>query len=1541
MIFESMWPLFFLAAVPIIIILYLLKPKGVDQLISSNLLWKKLLKNEQSKTFFEKFVHNILMYLQILIVLLLVISLMAPFIRTQSQGGGRKVILLDASGSMQHQGENGKSRLEEAVEQACDYIRAVDGASFSVLTADATGVELLAVDSTNKSGVTALLQAVECSDGAVSLAGAQSILDSLAGEDEARGADLLIFTDGGGFEDFADLQSTGDKELHVVGEVTSNVANEYTVFSQNEEGTYDVMVSLHNYGSEQASFDVALYEEGERVIALSRMELEAGEGSVCLFEQVDWQGQVLEARVSDISFVGGDRDSLAADNVSQAIRNRGNLITGLLVGQGNTFLEKAYEAVTGASIAKAADDEAADSDTYNVVIYDAGYAPVAGEGNCLVFGDAGGEVAEELENVVLDMTDCDLTAGLSGFSIGVNKAYSFALPEGAESFLEYEGKCVGYYGEINGRREIVVGFDIRESDFPLRAEFPVFLANAMIYLSDTSWLATNVYYAGEAPSLQPWAEVDAEQSIGGVKKAGIYYIGNDTYREAYVVRFGTATESDGQITAESLMESDQVRIQTVRKTLRNVFVVLALLLLLTEWVVYVRQMRYKGKFYLGLRLVVLLCVILALLGVELPVGSRNTATIFMVDLSNSNEENLQEAAQYLKETIDKMPSGNEYGIITFGKNTLVEQFLTEQKYYGGIMTLPEKTATNFEEAFSKALTLLSGNANKRLVVLTDGKETRGDVQHMAQALTAGQVELLTLLYEDVQTQDAYVDNVVLPAYLHPGDKYTIQVTVESNYDTDAVITLYNGSQERAANQVHLNKGSNRFVFSEQVGADTEGKAMENLQVRVEAAGDTCEENDFYSAYAVIESPPKVLVISGPDNNTSSFTAALNAAGCDYSAVSCFNAPTTIQEMLEYKSILLVDTYIDDLPQGFLDNLESYVKDYGCGFVCCGGDDSFALGGYRDTVLETILPVDMERRNVNEMPSMAMVMVIDRSGSMTGAVGSNGASNLDIAIRAATVAVDNLRDEDYVGVLTFDDGYEWQVELTKADGRKEIKEQIEDIAGGGGTTIKPALQEACKVLSGSDASVKHVVLLTDGMGETTNFTDVIEEYNKLGITLSTVAVGDGSDTSLLERLADKCSGRYYYSDISSDLPKIFAQEVFLGGDSYLQNGEFALAVQGGHEVTVNLFAEGWPVLYGYVASTPKTASQLLIASAGENDPILTTWQYGLGRTVAWNSDVTGEWTGAFADKEDYVQLWKRIVDYSTGNADMGEDSVDIVTTGESTSIVYRTDEYTGNTEVFTTVLNPEGEMQEVKLYATAPGKYETELTTEQTGLYHLNIRRTEDGEVQSYMTTAAAVQFSDEYKFDVSPAKYVSFAQQYGRLITPDEEIWTDIKTGAREKHPLTNLLLGLAICLFLADVAVRRFQYVPEWKGLGALRRKKAADNLDGGLNGDSLKDNSFDGGNFNGTSGGVAGGSQPGESGVATGMASGSVEGQAAGTIRQSAGSVSAGMASGNVTGQAAGGKATVQKKQKPVKEKKPGKPQEQTLDTSALLKKKDDRRQ
>ena len=198
-------------------------------------------------------------------------------------------------------------------------------------------------------------------------------------------------------------------------------------------------------------------------------------------------------------------------------------------------------------------------------------------------------------------------------------------------------------------------------------------------------------------------------------------------------------------------------------------------------------------------------------------------------------------------------------------------------------------------------------------------------------------------------------------------------------------------------------------------------------------------------------------------------------------------------------------------------------------------------------------------------------------------------------------------------------------LEKVKDKDKINQSIETISEGGGTTIKPAVRAALNEIKKSKAQLKHIVLLTDGQGETGNFEDIIKDCKDADVTLSTVAVGESSDRQLLERLATQCNGRYYYSDISTDIPKIFAQEVFLNGDTYLQNGQFSLKGNSSNAITKNLFADGWPQIKGYVSASPKTGANVLLASAEKDDPILSVMQYGLGHTVAWNTDVTNRWT----------------------------------------------------------------------------------------------------------------------------------------------------------------------------------------------------------------------------------------------------------------------------------------------------------------------------
>ncbi|MDE5951799.1 MAG: BatA and WFA domain-containing protein, partial [Acetatifactor sp.] len=244
MIFESLWPLALLLAVPVIIILYLLKPRGKDYRISSILLWDKMFKNQQARTFLEKFIHNILMYLQIVMILLLVLALMSPYIRRQGIRGENVILVMDTSGSMQHDTGEGRMRIEEAVEQARNMIASSEGAAFSIVTSDCMGTNLLAVGVRDRQSLYSALSQVECCDGPQNLRGAESVVETLrsagteTGEQTAP-AEVIVFTDGSGAEDAMNFAAYFDAQVMVMGGAVSNVANNflsYTESGETEEG---------------------------------------------------------------------------------------------------------------------------------------------------------------------------------------------------------------------------------------------------------------------------------------------------------------------------------------------------------------------------------------------------------------------------------------------------------------------------------------------------------------------------------------------------------------------------------------------------------------------------------------------------------------------------------------------------------------------------------------------------------------------------------------------------------------------------------------------------------------------------------------------------------------------------------------------------------------------------------------------------------------------------------------------------------------------------------------------------------------------------------------------------------------------------------------------------------------------------------------------------------------------------------------------------------------------------------------------------------
>lgn len=234
-------------------------------------------------------------------------------------------------------------------------------------------------------------------------------------------------------------------------------------------------------------------------------------------------------------------------------------------------------------------------------------------------------------------------------------------------------------------------------------------------------------------------------------------------------------------------------------------------------------------------------------------------------------------------------------------------------------------------------------------------------------------------------------------------------------------------------------------------------------------------------------------------------------------------------------------------------------------------------------------------------------------------------------------------------------------------------------------------------------------------------------------------------------------------------------------------------------------DGCPALLGYVAATAKQTADVILESDRE-DPVLSTWQYGLGRTVAWNSDGNNEWTAQYAAWDNYPMLWSNIINYVISDSELGDDDLEVVKEGNTASITYQTKDYDKDTKVKAVVTDENGNAKEVALDAVKPGVFGTDLDVSEVGVYSVSIRKMSGGEIVKNYNTAYANQYSAEYQFSDSNTDLAFFVKQAaGQEITLSDNIWKQNQNTVKSRVSLTVPLLVLAIFLFLLDIIIRRF----------------------------------------------------------------------------------------------------------------------------------------
>ena len=791
-----------------------------------------------------------------------------------------------------------------------------------------------------------------------------------------------------------------------------------------------------------------------------------------------------------------------------------------------------------------------------------------------------------------------------------------------------------------------------------------------------------------------------------------------------------------------------------------------------------------------LRYVIIALAVLALAGMSLLTASPDRTAFLLVDVSASVNE--AETLRLAREALEKN-GDRQTGVIAFGGNAAVERPIGRTTPLGDLTARVDRSASDLNGALQLASALLPTDSNGGIAVISDGRVT-GEETFLR---SAGGVPVNVLKTETRSGADAQVTGVSVPSSLYTGQKYTTVVTVHANAAGEATLLLTRDRGEAQTRTVTLRKGENTFAFDAVAGEA--GVCTMEAQVLLE--GDSVSANDAGAAYTVIAGRPSVLIAEGQNGAGAALEKMLTAAGMQVRTQPAAMLSEQPADLMAYHAVALVNADADRMTDGQIAALDTAAKELGVGVAVFGGDASYALGGYRGSRLEEMLPVTIDVRNRMELPTTALLLVIDKSGSMSDS--TYGVTRLQLAREAACAALEVLNERDQAGVIAFDDAGKWVVPLDYVTDVAAMQEKVATIRLGGGTAFYTPLTMAYEALKGVSAQYKHVIFLTDGEAGDIGWMDVVRRMAATGITVTTVAVGDNADYAGMKQIADIGGGRMYTAGPFDSLPRIFTKETMMISGSYVQNRVFTPVIT---DSTMTDFP-GFPELGGYLAVTEKPLATVSLCS-DRKDPILAWWQYGAGRVLCWTSDVQGGWSNAFLSWDRAAEFFAGMISFilpdrsGSGDIRLGDGRMS-----------WETEAPAEASAASVTLIRPDGERETVRLERISDTRFEGDADTSLSGAYAARIEM-EDGHGKVLQTAegGSVVSWTAEYdqRREDTGALETLAKDTGGQVCETTEGLLDFPDRAARKRTDLTQLLAGLALLLFLFDVAQRRLDLFRE-----------------------------------------------------------------------------------------------------------------------------------
>ena len=518
----------------------------------------------------------------------------------------------------------------------------------------------------------------------------------------------------------------------------------------------------------------------------------------------------------------------------------------------------------------------------------------------------------------------------------------------------------------------------------------------------------------------------------------------------------------------------------------------------------------RRALVLTFRVLMVVLVVLSLSGLSIENPTEQVNVMFAVDGSASiGEEGYAAGLSLVQRSLKQMKQGDQAGLIVFGRDASVELALQPTPEITKIASTISAQGTDIEQAIELAMAQFPAEGKKRIVILSDGNETQGNAHEAALVAESLGVELWSVpIGNNQRPLDVQLDRLMVPVRANSSEPIEIRAVVSTQQATSAQLLLFRDQALLGERSVELRPGKNAFIFFDTL----EDPGLHRYEAVINTIADPISENNRSVAFTEVAGKAKILIVYGEEGPPTALAAAMTAQGLVPEMRRWTELPTTLSELLKFDAVMLDNAPGLGVSLAKMEVIEKYVRDGGGGLIMLGGDRSFGPGGYYRTPVERALPVNMDVPAKMTIPSLALMLVIDKSDSMGGYIGdgsrggrpAQGTTKLELAKMASFSAITLLNPFDQVGLVAFNTDIEWVIPLTEAGDRERIGTKLSGLNHSGGTDVYRGLVEGFQALSQVKAIKKHLILLSDGLTPKADFEGLVRQMAAQRITVSTVA-----------------------------------------------------------------------------------------------------------------------------------------------------------------------------------------------------------------------------------------------------------------------------------------------------------------------------------------------------------------------------------------------------------------------------------------------------